>query len=48
MDITHSQQQIKHLIKSNLISTGLLASQIEVVIEQLYQDLIDLLDVKDE
>jgi len=43
MDITPLEQQIKQLIKSNLVSTGLLVYQIEEVIEHLYRDLCDLL-----
>lgn len=39
MDITELEPQIKQLIKSNLVSTGLLVYQIEEVIEHLYNDL---------
>ncbi len=39
MDISELETQIKQLIKSNLVSTGLLVYQIEEVIENLYQDL---------
>ncbi len=44
MDITELEPQIKQLIKSNLVSTGLLVYQIEEVMEHLYQDLMDLMD----
>lgn len=39
MDIKKIEFQIKHLIKSNLISTGLQGSQIEEVVENLYHDI---------
>lgn len=43
MDITELESQIKSLIKSNLVSYGLLVYQMDEVVEQLYQDLKNLL-----
>lgn len=46
MELIDLEMQIKSLIKSNLISSGLSSEQIDKIVENLYQDLENVLGVK--
>ena len=41
------QEQLKQIIKSNLVSYGLLPYQIEEIVEHLVRDLQELIDDRD-